>query len=124
MREMTIGEMTAKYNVTPRTLRFYEDRHLLRPRREGMARLYRGVDRLRLEMIINAKQLGFSLSEIAELIGTRNSGEGLEEKLQPAQIATQIASLEHRRREIDEAISRLSALQQRRSGAAEGRGPR
>jgi len=119
MHETTIGEMSVEYNVTPRALRFYEDRHLLQPRREGMMRLYSGGDRFRLETIIKAKQLGFTLSEIAELLqGTRNVSDGLEEMLRPAQIVTQIAHLEQQRSEIDVAISCLRGIQLRREIAA------
>ena len=52
-RESTIGEMARAYGVTLRTLRFYEDRNLLRPRRVGNARYYGGVDRARLAMILS-----------------------------------------------------------------------
>ncbi len=112
-RESTIGEMAAEFGVSLRTLRFYEDRRLLRPRREGTMRLYSGVDRLRLQMIIKGKQLGFTLTEIAELIGAQDSSSDFEEKLQPAQIATQIDHLERQRREIDDAIARLKATHSR-----------
>jgi DNA-binding transcriptional MerR regulator len=81
-----------------------------------MARIYSGEDRLRLETIIKGKQLGFTLTEIAELIGSQDSGEDFEEKLQPARITTQIDHLERQRREIDDAISRLRALRGRMSG--------
>jgi DNA-binding transcriptional MerR regulator len=120
--ETTIGEMAAEYGVSLRTLRFYEDRRLLRPRREGTMRLYSGVDRLRLQMIIKGKQLGFTLTEIAELIGAQDSGEDFEEKLQPAQITTQIDHLERQRREIDDAIMRLKATHDRLSQASHGHG--
>ena len=120
--ETTIGEMAAEYNVSLRTLRFYEDRRLLRPRREGTMRLYSGVDRLRLQMIIKGKQLGFTLTEIAELIGAQDSGEDFEEKLQPAQITTQIDHLERQRREIDDAIMRLKATHDRLSQGSHGHG--
>ncbi len=63
--EMTIGEMAREFGVTLRTLRFYEDRHLIRPRRMGNARYYGGADRVRLEMILKGKQLGFTLAEIS-----------------------------------------------------------
>ena len=118
--ETTIGEMAAEYNVSLRTLRFYEDRRLLRPRREGTMRLYSGADRLRLQMIIKGKQLGFTLTEIAELIGAQDSGEDFEEKLQPAQITTQIDHLERQRREIDEAIARLKATHNRLAQVSAG----
>ena len=56
-REATVGEMARAYGVTLRALRFYEDRKLLRPRRAGGARYYSGVDRARLAMILQGKQL-------------------------------------------------------------------
>jgi len=120
-RETTIGEMAAEFGVSLRTLRFYEDRRLLRPRREGTMRLYSGVDRLRLRMIIRGKQLGFTLAEIAELIGAQEPGDNFEEKLQPAQITTQIDHLERQRREIDEAITRLRATHDRLSQSSVNR---
>ena len=112
-REMTIGQLAAEFGVSLRTLRFYEDRKLLRPRRDGTARLYSNADRLRLQMILKGKQLGFTLTEISELIGAQDSSDNFEEKLQPQQIATQIDHLERQRREIDEAISRLRATHAR-----------
>jgi DNA-binding transcriptional MerR regulator len=113
LHEKTIGEIAVEYNVSARALRFYEERGLLQPRHC-----------LRLETIIKAKQLGFTLSEIAELLATLNSGNNLEEKLRPEQIATQIAHLERQRREIDDAISRLRAIQDRVSPSSTSRPPR
>jgi DNA-binding transcriptional MerR regulator len=119
-REMTIGQLAAEFGVSLRTLRFYEDRKLLRPRRDGTARLYSNADRLRLQMILKGKQLGFTLTEISELIGAQDSTENFEEKLQPQQIATQIDHLERQRREIDEAISRLRATHARLADVESG----
>ena len=67
--ELTISQMSRLYSVSLRTLRFYEDRGLIKPRREGNARFYRGADRVRLEMILRGKKLGFTLTEIMDLIG-------------------------------------------------------
>jgi DNA-binding transcriptional MerR regulator len=111
--ESTIGEMAAHFGVSLRTLRFYEDRKLLRPRREGNTRIYGPGDRMRLQMVIKGKQLGFTLTEISELIGGQDQTEDFEQKLQPAQIVTQIDHLERQRREIDAAISRLRATHAR-----------
>jgi DNA-binding transcriptional MerR regulator len=86
---------------------------MLRPRREGHTRLYGPTDRLRMQMIVKGKQLGFTLSEIADLIGSREASEDIEDKLAPAQIVTQIDHLERQRRDIDEAISRLRATHAR-----------
>ena len=114
--EATIGEMAAEFGVSLRTLRFYEDRHLLRPRREGNARLYGPTERLRLQMILKGKQLGFTLTEISELIGAQDADDDFEGKLQPAQIVTQIDHLERQRLEIEEAITRLRATHARLAG--------
>ena len=109
IRELTIGEMAAQYGVSLRTLRFYEDRKLLRPRREGTTRSYGPGDGLRLQMILKGKQLGFTLTEISELIGARDASDDFEQTLQPQQILMQIDHLERQRREIDDAIERLRA---------------
>jgi len=118
--EMTIGEMAREFGVTLRTLRFYEDRHLIRPRRMGNGRYYGGADRVRLEMILKGKQLGFTLAEIRDLIGAEdNAAETrFEERLRPAQIVDQIDHLERQRREIDDAIASLKATRERLSSIA------
>ena len=113
IRELTIGEMAAQFGVSLRTLRFYEDRKLLRPRREGTTRIYGPGDGLRLQMILKGKQLGFTLTEISELIGARDAGDDFEQTLQPQQILMQIDHLERQRREIDDAIERLRATHTR-----------
>jgi DNA-binding transcriptional MerR regulator len=113
--EMTISQMSRLFGVTLRTLRFYEDRGLIRPRREGNARFYRGADRVRMEMILKGKKLGFTLTEIQDLIGGKGATEtpDLEDQLNAQQIVTQIGHLERQRGEIDSAIERLRATQSR-----------
>jgi DNA-binding transcriptional MerR regulator len=118
--EMTISQMSRAYGVSLRTLRFYEDRGLIKPRREGNARYYRGADRVRMEMILRGKKLGFTLTEINDLIGGKGANEtpDLEEQLQPQQIVSQISHLERQRSEIDNAIERLRATHNRLSPGA------
>lgn len=116
-REITIGEMASEFNVSLRTLRFYEDRKLLRPRREGNSRLYSSTDRLRMQMILRGKQLGFTLTEIHDLIGNYESSDDFEGKLKPQQIVAQIDHLERQRAEIDGAIARLRATHERLAAA-------
>ncbi len=113
--ELTISQMSRAFGVSLRTLRFYEDRGLIKPRREGNARYYRATDRMRLEMILKGKKLGFTLTEIQDLIGGKGASEAtdLEDQLNPQQIVTQIAHLERQRTEIEEAIQRLRATQSR-----------
>jgi DNA-binding transcriptional MerR regulator len=113
--EMTISQMARLYGVSLRTLRFYEDRSLIKPRRDGNARYYRASDRMRLDMILRGKKLGFTLSEISDLIGGKgaNDSSELEERLQPQQIVNQIGHLERQREEIEGAIARLRATHHR-----------
>ncbi|HLJ72619.1 MAG TPA: MerR family transcriptional regulator [Roseiarcus sp.] len=114
--EATIGEVAREFAVSLRTLRFYEDRGLLQPRRQGASRLYNAADRRRLRIILKGKQLGFTLTEIRALIGAERDGEAeIEERLNAEQIADQLGHLERQRGEIDAAIARLRAAQQRRS---------
>jgi len=98
-----------------RTLRFYEDRNLIHPRRAANARYYGGPDRVRLEMILKGKRLGFTLAEISELIGGEDGAAktDFEGRLQPAQIVDQLDHLERQRREIEEAIASLKATRER-----------
>jgi DNA-binding transcriptional MerR regulator len=113
--ELTISQMSRVFGVSLRTLRFYEDRALIKPRREGNARYYRATDRIRMEMILKGKKLGFTLTEIQDLIGGKGATDmtDLEDQLNPQQIVTQISHLERQRNEIEGAIERLRATQSR-----------
>ncbi len=68
----TIGEMCEAYSVTPRTLRFYESKELLYPKRIGQKRLFTKSDRARLKLILQGKRFGFSLEEIRQLLELYN----------------------------------------------------
>ncbi|MGB0497625.1 MAG: MerR family transcriptional regulator [Rubricella sp.] len=72
---MTIGEMCAAFDVTPRTLRFYEAKELLFPLREGSRRLFTRRDRARLKLILRGKRFGFSLEEIRQLLDLYDMGD-------------------------------------------------
>lgn len=110
----TISEIAAEFSVSLRTLRFYEDRHLLQPLRRGTMRLYSSTDRARLRMILKAKELGFTLSEISDLIeGSRQTGQTLDLNLRPEQILSQISLLERQRTGLEHAIGELRATHAR-----------
>ncbi len=99
-----------------RTLRFYEDRGLIAPHRDGNARYYSEQDKARLALIIKGKQLGFTLGEIRDLIATKRGSEmPTTLLLKPEQIASQIDHLQRQRLEIDEAIDELRAAHRRLS---------
>lgn len=67
-RSYAIGELAKMFEVTPRTIRFYEQEGLLAPERRGQTRVYREKDRVRLKLTLRGKRLGFSLAEIREVI--------------------------------------------------------
>lgn len=125
--EYTISDLARRYDVSLRTLRFYEDKGLLHPRRQGTARFYDAGDRIRLELILKGKKLGFTLAEIDELIASRaKQGQAavpeaetadLTVSLDRAQIAAQIAHLERQRDELDSAIDELRRAHGRMSRA-------
>src|SRR5210317_1887750 len=64
----SIGDLAGEFDVTTRTIRFYEEKGLLNPRREGTRRIYSTADRTRLRLILRGKRLGLSLDESAEII--------------------------------------------------------
>jgi len=80
--ELTIGEMCAAFDVTPRTLRFYEAKELLSPKRDGSKRLFTKRDRARLTLILRGKRFGFSLEEIRQLLDLYAIGDQQETQLQ------------------------------------------
>jgi DNA-binding transcriptional MerR regulator len=65
----SITDLANEFGVTTRTIRFYEEKGLLRPQREGTRRIYGAADRTRLRLILRGKRLGLSLEESAEIIG-------------------------------------------------------
>ncbi len=116
----SIGIMARDFNISLRALRFYEDRGLLHPQRRGSTRLYTADDRQSLEMILRGKRLGFTLTEIHDIIHSRKDRApvaDLESTLQPDQIVAQIHHLERQREEIDEALVALRNAHQKLSEA-------
>jgi DNA-binding transcriptional MerR regulator len=107
----TIGDLAREFGVTLRTLRFYEDRGLLSPRREGTARIYDARDRSRLSVILKGKQLGFTLTEIRAMVAEERPGEmpAANLKLSLAQVEEQINHLEKQKVEIEQALAELKA---------------
>lgn len=67
-RTWSISELAQEFNITPRTLRFYEDHGIITPRREGQKRIYTQKDKTRLKLALRGKRLGFQLADISSLI--------------------------------------------------------
>ena len=105
-RLMTIREMCDAYEVTPRTLRFYEAKELLFPIREGQKRLFTRRDRARLELIMRGKRFGFSLEEIRQLLDLYDMGDQQHTQLVKTYSVAEdrLADMEQRRDELDAAI--------------------
>lgn len=105
----TIREMCDHFDVTPRTLRFYESKELLFPKRDGQKRLFTRRDRARLKLILRGKRFGFSLEEIRQLLDLYDRGDRqLTQLSKTYDIALQrLADMERQRAELDEAIEDL-----------------
>ncbi len=106
---MTIRQMCDAYDVTPRTLRFYEAKELLFPIRQGQKRLFTKRDRARLKLILRGKRFGFSLEEIRQLLDLYDVDDQQETQLsQTYEIAKErLADMERQRAALDEAIDDL-----------------
>lgn len=108
---MTIREMCDAYEVTPRTLRFYEQKELLFPIRDGQKRLFTRRDRARLKLILRGKRFGFSLEEIRQLLDLYYVGDQQATQLRRTlDIARdRLTDMERQRAELDVAIYDLKA---------------
>jgi DNA-binding transcriptional MerR regulator len=111
----SIAELATEYDVTLRTIRFYEDRGLLTPERRGTTRVYHPRDRIRLSLILRGKRLGFSLDEIAKIVDMYDAEPGEEGQLVYLldQITHRRAELEQRRRDIEETLNDLAEVEAR-----------
>ncbi|GAA0608125.1 MerR family DNA-binding transcriptional regulator [Kribbella sandramycini] len=111
----TIAELATEYDVTLRTIRFYEDRGLLTPERRGTVRVYHPRDRVRLALILRGKRLGFSLDEIATIVDMYDTAPGEEGQLVYllAQIAHRRADLEQRRADLEQTLTDLAEVEAR-----------
>jgi DNA-binding transcriptional MerR regulator len=108
-KTFTITELAEAFEITPRAIRFYEDKDLLRPERQGLQRVYTRRDRARLGLILRGKRLGFSLAEIREMLDLYYLGDGGVEQVKVTlkRSRERIAALEQQRRDIEEALSEL-----------------
>jgi DNA-binding transcriptional MerR regulator len=109
--EFTINELANEFALTHRALRFYESRGLLAPRRDGRRRFYSRADHRRLALILKGKKLGFTLTEISEMVEAeagRATQHGL--KLTAEKCVEQIAHFERQIVEADEALQELRRI--------------
>ena len=107
---MTIRQMCDAFDVTARTLRFYEAKELLAPVRDGQKRLFTKRDRARLKLILRGKRFGFALEEIRQLLDLYDMGDQQQTQLtRTYEVAKKhLNDLQGQRAELDEAIDDLT----------------
>jgi DNA-binding transcriptional MerR regulator len=113
----TIGELSREFGVTLRALRFYENKGLISPHRDGLSRLYSQGDRTRLALILKGKKLGFTLGEIRQMIAAEE-GDADRDALTLSQekCLEQIELLQRQKAEIEEGLSELQRIYSELSG--------
>lgn len=110
-RTFTIRQLCLEFKCTPRALRFYEDKGLLSPARDGINRVYSYKDRARLQLILRGKRVGLALAEIREILDLYSVGDGGATQAAKSlkKFKERIVALEAQRVDIDNAIAELRA---------------
>jgi DNA-binding transcriptional MerR regulator len=115
MREYySITELTKEFDISTRTLRFYEDEGLIQPVRRGRTRLFRPSDRHLVRQILRGKRLGFSINEIREIIQIYREppGEVGQLKLLITRISQKKDNLRQKRRDLEETLAELDQAEE------------
>ena len=121
-RSYSIRQLCQEFKCTPRALRFYEDKGLLSPAREGLNRVYNYKDRARLQLILQGKRVGLSLAEIGEILDLYEVDDGGAQQAAKSlrKFRERIVALERQKVDIDEQIAQLKrgceAMEQRLAG--------
>lgn len=113
-RFWTVSELARELGVTPRTIRFYEDRGLVLPRRAGTTRVFGPRDRARLILILRGKRLGFSLREIKEYLDLYDAdpAQAVQLRLLLDKVRARLALLEEQRDALDETLAELRRIEE------------
>jgi len=108
-RTFTIRQLCQEFKCTPRALRFYEDKGLLSPARQGLNRVYSYKDRARLQIILRCKRVHLSLAEIREILDLydKNDGGAAQSAKALRKFRERIVTLEAQREDLDQAIAQL-----------------
>ena len=110
-KAFTIGELSREFGVTLRALRFYENKGLIAPQRDGLNRLYSEADRNRLALILKGKKLGFTLGEIRQMIAAEEGSDDSDAlSLSREKCLEQIELLQRQKAEIEEGLSELHRI--------------
>ncbi|MEL6870949.1 MAG: MerR family transcriptional regulator [Pseudomonadota bacterium] len=114
-RRYSISELAAEFDVTTRTLRFYEEKGLLTPERRGRVRYFSAADRVRLRLILRGRRLGLTLEQSAEIIDLYREPEGSKRQLNKllATLAERRAHLEQQAEDINVTLHELAAVERK-----------
>ncbi len=110
----TITELAQEFDVTTRTIRFYEDKGLIAPERSKQRRIYHPRDRVRLQLVMRGKRLGFSLDEIQEMIDLYDADptESAQLKMFIVKLRERRKLLQRQRNDINSVISEIREREQ------------
>ena len=110
----TITELTREFDISTRTIRFYEDEGLIHPTRRGRTRLFKPSDRRLLSFILRGKRLGFSIAQIREILQMYKEppGEAGQLRLLVSRVEEKRAELEQKRKDIEETLSELDQVEE------------
>ena len=108
-QKYSISELAREFDVTPRTIRYYESEGMLAPDRQGQRRIYSTRDRVKLALILRGKRLGFSLAEAKEIIGLYSAPQGEARQLQVLleKLADKRLKLDAKRRDAESALANM-----------------
>ncbi|MDH3638251.1 MAG: MerR family DNA-binding transcriptional regulator [Gammaproteobacteria bacterium] len=109
----SISELAREFDITTRTIRFYEDRGLIQPARNGRTRIYSHRDRVRLTLILRGKRIGFSLHEIGEIMDMydHDAGEVGQLEYMLDKLGARRAQLERQQRDIDVTLAEMARIE-------------
>ena len=109
----TISELAKEFGVTTRTIRFYEEKGLVTPLREGQKRLYTGADRVRIKLILRGKRIGMTLLECVEFIDMYDPEHNNAEQLHSLidNVKNRREQLLQQKKDIDEMLAGLDEVQ-------------
>jgi DNA-binding transcriptional MerR regulator len=112
-KKYTISDLAAEFGVTTRTIRFYEEKGYLNPKREGTRRIYSTPDRTSLRLILRGKRLGLTLDETADLIMMYGSPGGNRQQLEKfiVRIGEKRNDLEHKKRDLEVMLHDLKSVE-------------
>lgn len=118
-KEYTISDLASEFDITTRTLRFYEEKGLLNPARIGQSRIYSPADRTRLKLVLRGKRIGLSLEESAEIIGMYDPCGSNQQQLEKllAAIETQKLKLQEQQQALADMMSDLTEVEERTRSA-------